>query len=70
MLVDVLTAFAVVVAVGLFFGILLALFINLFGIEEDEKTKQIRSASNLQGSGHVYQKCSCPLFYHTVDAKL
>lgn len=44
MLVDVLTAFAVVVAVGLFFGILLALFINLFGIEEDEKTKQIRSA--------------------------
>lgn len=44
MLIDILTAFAVVVSVGLFFGILLALFIHFFGIEEDEKTKQIRAA--------------------------
>ena len=44
MLVNVLIALAVVVAVGLFFGILLALFIHLFGIEEDEKVKQIREA--------------------------
>lgn len=44
MWIDVLTAFAVVVSVGLVFGILLALFIHLFGIEEDEKTKKIREA--------------------------
>lgn len=43
MFIDVLTAFAVVVAVGLLFGILLALFIHLFGIEEDEKAKEIRA---------------------------
>ena len=44
MIIDVLTALAVVVAVGLLFGILLALFIHFFGIEEDEKTKKIREA--------------------------
>ena len=44
MLNSVLTALIVVVSVGLFFGILLALFIHLFGIEEDEKIKQLRSA--------------------------
>ena len=44
MRVDILTAFAVVVAVGLFFGILLALFRKLFGIEDDEKTKKVRAA--------------------------
>ena len=44
MVIDVLTALAVVVAVGLLFGILLALFIHLFGVEEDAKTKQIRAA--------------------------
>lgn len=43
MWIDVLTAFAVVVSVGLLLGLLLALFINLFGIEEDEKAKQIRA---------------------------
>ena len=43
MFIDVLTAFAVVVAVGLVFGILLALFIHFFGIEEDKKAKEIRS---------------------------
>ena len=42
MLIDVLTALGVVVAVGLLFGILLALVISLFGVEEDEKVKQIR----------------------------
>ncbi len=42
MFIDVLTAFAVVVSVGLLLGILLALFIHFFGIEEDEKEKQIR----------------------------
>lgn len=44
MLIDVLTALAVVVTVGLLFGILLALFIHLFGIEEDEKSKAVRAA--------------------------
>lgn len=44
MLIDVLTALAVVVSVGLFFGILLALFIRLFGVEEEEITKKIRAA--------------------------
>ena len=42
MLIDVLTALAAVVGVGLLFGILLALFIHLFGIEEDPKIQQIR----------------------------
>jgi len=44
MLTDILTAFAVVVAVGLLFGILLALFIRFFGVEENEKEKRIRAA--------------------------
>jgi len=44
MLIDILTAFAVVVIIGLFFGILLALFTHLFGEEVDEKYQQIRSA--------------------------
>ena len=44
MVIDVLTALAVVVSVGLLFGILLALFIHLFGVEEDQKTQQIRAA--------------------------
>ena len=39
---DVLTALIVVAAVGLLFGILLALFIHLFGVEEDEKFKKVR----------------------------
>ena len=43
MLIDVLTALAVVASVGLIFGILLALFVHWFGIEEDEKTKKIRA---------------------------
>ena len=44
MLIDVLTALAVVASVGLLFGILLAVFLHLFGVEEDEKTKKIRAA--------------------------
>ena len=44
MITDILIALAAVVALGLFFGILLAVCIHLFGIEEDEKTKQIRAA--------------------------
>lgn len=43
MLIDVLTALAVVASVGLIFGILLALFVHWFGVEEDEKTKKIRA---------------------------
>ena len=43
-IIDVLTALAVVVAIALIFGILLALCISLFGVKEDEKTKQIRAA--------------------------
>jgi RnfABCDGE-type electron transport complex B subunit len=39
---DILTAFAVVSVVGLFFGILLAVFIRFFGIEEDEREVKIR----------------------------
>ncbi len=42
MLIDILYAFAVVVAVGLLFGILLALITHFFGIEEDETAKKIR----------------------------
>ena len=42
MLTDVLYAFAVVVALGLIFGILLALIVRFFGIEEDETAKKIR----------------------------
>ena len=44
MLTDILSALAVVVSVGLFLGILLALFIHFLGIREDEKTKKIRDA--------------------------
>lgn len=44
MFIDILTALAVVVSVGLLLGILLALFIHFFGIEEDEKTKKVRDA--------------------------
>lgn len=44
MWIDVLTALAVVASVGLLLGILLALFIHLFGIEDDEKTKAVRAA--------------------------
>ena len=43
MLIDILTALATLVAVGLLFGIILALVIRFFGIEEDEKTKEIRA---------------------------
>ena len=44
MLPNVLTALAVVSLIGIVFGILLALFLHLFGVEEDEKTKEIRDA--------------------------
>ena len=44
MIIDILTAFAVVVSIGVLFGILLALFIHLFGIEDDPKTKKLKSA--------------------------
>ena len=40
---EALTALAVVGAVSLVLGILLALFIHFFGIEEDKKVKEIRS---------------------------
>ena len=43
MLTDVLVALGVVVAISLVLGVLLALFINLFGIEDDETVKQIRA---------------------------
>ena len=43
MLINILTAICVVAAVGLFFGVLLALFIRFFGIEENKKTKEIRA---------------------------
>lgn len=41
---DVLISAAVVAAISLLLGILLALFIRFFGIEEDEKVKNIRDA--------------------------
>ena len=44
MIIDVLIALAVVVAVGLIFGILLVVFTHFFGIEEDKLTKEIRAA--------------------------
>ena len=44
MLIDILIALAVVVLVGLFFGILLAICVHLFGIEDDKLTKQVREA--------------------------
>ena len=43
MLPDVLIALAIVASIGLLLGILLALFIKFFGIEEDEKAKNIRA---------------------------
>ena len=43
MFTDILSALIVVAAVGLLFGILLALFIHFFGIEEDQKTQKIKS---------------------------
>lgn len=42
MLIDVLTALAVVASVGLVLSILLALVIRTFGVKEDENTKRIR----------------------------
>ena len=42
MIIDVLVALAVVAAVALLFGILLAVFIKFFGIEEDPRVVQIR----------------------------
>ena len=42
-LIDILIAFAVVVAIGLLMGILLALVSRFFGIEENPKRKQIRA---------------------------
>ena len=44
MWIDVLTATAVVFAISLLLGILLAMFIRFFGIEEDEKVKNIKGA--------------------------
>lgn len=44
MLNDILTALAAVVLLGLLLGILLAVFIRYFGIEEDQKVKKIRDA--------------------------
>ena len=43
-LTDILPSLAVVVSVGLVFGILLALFIRFLGVQEDEKTKKIRDS--------------------------
>ena len=43
MVIDILTALAVVVSIGLLFGILLALFVHFFGVEEDKTAKKIRS---------------------------
>ena len=43
-IINVLTALAVVVPVSLIFGVLLALFISRFGVEEDETQKAVRAA--------------------------
>lgn len=43
MLTDILIALGVVACISLILGILLALFIKFFGIEEDEKAKNIRA---------------------------
>ena len=43
MLNNILTALSVVTPIGLLMGILLALFISLFGLEEDENKKKIRA---------------------------
>ena len=44
MIVDVLIALAVVAAIGLLLGILLAVCVQFFGVEEDEQVKKIRAA--------------------------
>lgn len=44
MWIDVLTAVAVVAAISLLLGVLLALFIRFFGIEDDERVKNIKNA--------------------------
>ena len=44
MWIEVLTALVVVVIIGLLFAILLAVIGRLFGVEEDEKTHQLREA--------------------------
>ena len=44
MITDISKALIVLILVGLVFGVLLALFIGLFGVEEDEKKKKIRAA--------------------------
>ena len=41
---DIIIALLVVTAIGLFLGILLALFIHFFGVEEDETAKKVRAA--------------------------
>ena len=43
MFTDVLIAFAVVVSVGLFFGILLAVMVHLFEVKEDETKEKLRA---------------------------
>ena len=43
MFIAILTAFCVVVSIGLFFGILLALFNHFFGIEDDPTVKAVRA---------------------------
>lgn len=43
MIIDVLVAFGVVVAISLLLGILLALFVHCFAVEEDETMKNIRA---------------------------
>ena len=42
-MIDILTAFAVVVAIGLLMGVLLALVSRFFGVEESQKLKEIRA---------------------------
>ena len=42
-MINILIAFAVVVAIGLLMGILLALVSRFFGIEDDPKLKKIRT---------------------------
>lgn len=44
MLIDILTALGVVVSIAFLMGILLALFVRFFGVEEDIKVKEIRAA--------------------------
>ena len=59
MWIDVLTAVAVVAAISVLLGVLLALVIRFFGIEEDEKVKNIKDAlpgANCGACG--YKGCS------------